>query len=295
MYLIGKVTGINTSDGMLNITVEDKENNIYNLKISNEAGADIKINDVYDFDCFVDNREGRIHYNVASFSNVREFDYEKKRDALRDFYKSTPVSAEESEKIIYDYIERIQNDNIKQITLKVLNKFHDDFFLYPAATKMHHNYVGGLSYHVIGMLELAEAMLKIYPYLNPDYLYAGIILHDVSKTEELTDPVVPQYSAEGQLIGHLVMGAMEIKLAAKELGIEKAEEALVLEHLLISHHGVPQFGAARKPMIAEALLLWYIDTIDSKFRVLEEELPKIEEGDFTQPIAVLDKTKFYKI
>ena len=295
MFLIGKVTGINTSDGMFNLTVEDKENNVYNLKITTEAGADIKIMEVYDFECTVDNRDGRIRYTIEKFSNVREFEYEKKRDTLREFYKSSPISALDSEKIINEYIDRIENENIKNIAIRVLNKFHDDFFLYPAATKMHHNYVGGLSYHVIGMLELAESMLKIYPYLNSDYLFAGIILHDVSKTKELTDPVVPQYSTEGQLIGHLVMGAMEIKLAANELGLENTEEALVLEHMLLSHHGVPQFGAAKKPMIAEALLLWYIDTIDSKFRVLEEELPKIMDGDFTQPIAVLDKTKFYKI
>ena len=295
MFLIGKVTGINTSDGMFNLTVEDKENNVYNLKITTEAGADIKIMEVYDFECTVDNRDGRIRYTIEKFSNVREFEYEKKRDTLREFYKSSPISALDSEKIINEYIDRIENENIKNIAIRVLNKFHDDFFLYPAATKMHHNYVGGLSYHVIGMLELAESMLKIYPYLNSDYLFAGIILHDVSKTKELTDPVVPQYSTEGQLIGHLVMGAMEIKLAANELGLENTEEALVLEHMLLSHHDVPQFGAAKKPMIAEALLLWYIDTIDSKFRVLEEELPKIMDGDFTQPIAVLDKTKFYKI
>lgn len=295
MFLIGKVTGINTSDGMFNLAVEDKDNNLFNLKISTEAGESIKITDVYEFECTLDNRDGRVRYNVEKFTNVREFEYEKKRETMREFFKSSPISASESEYIINDYLNRIKNENIRRITEKVFDKYHDDFFLYPAATKMHHNYVGGLAYHVIGMLELAEAMLKIYTYMDSDYLFAGIILHDVAKTKELTDPVNPAYSTEGQLIGHLVMGAMDVKLAATELGLADTKEALVLEHMLISHHGVPQYGAARKPMIAEALLLWYIDTIDSKFRVLEEELPNIDDGDFTQPIAVLDKTKFYKI
>ena len=160
---------------------------------------------------------------------------------------------------------------------------------------MHHNYIGGLSYHVIGMLHLADGFINTYNYLNSDYVYAGIILHDIAKVLELTEPINPQYSTEGQLVGHLVMGAMEIKMASKELGYEDSEEALVLIHMLISHHGVPQFGAAKKPMVAEAMLLWYIDSIDSKFRVMEDELNNTNEKEFSQPIGVIEKTKIYKI
>lgn len=97
------------------------------------------------------------------------------------------------------------------------------------------------------------------------------------------------------MLGHLVLGAMEIELQAKELGYADKEEALMLEHMLISHHGQPQFGSAKKPMTAEALVLWYIDTIDSKFRVLGEELEKTQSGSFTDNIGVLDRTKIYKI
>ena len=72
------------------------------------------------------------------------------------------------------------------------------------------------------------------------------------------------------------------------------KEAMLLEHMLISHHGQPQFGSAKKPLTAEALVLWYVDTIDSKVRTLEDELNKIDEGEFTQPIGVLDKQKMFK-
>ena len=160
---------------------------------------------------------------------------------------------------------------------------------------MHHAYVGGLAYHCIGMLHLAEGFIENYPYLDRSYVYAGIMLHDIGKAIELTGIVHTEYSVKGQLLGHLVLGAIEIGSAAKDLGYQDKDECMLLEHMLISHHGVPQFGSAKKPMTAEALVLWYIDTIDSKFRVLGEELSKTESGKFTDGIGVLDKSKIYKI
>lgn len=295
MKIIGKIIGINSSDGLINLSVEDNKKEVYNLKISTLHVECFKVMDVFEFECTLDNRDGRVRYNIDSYKNVREFDFKEKVESLTDFYKSSPFKLVDAEKEINKYVNKIENKILKDLVNYLLNKFHDDFYIYPAATKMHHNYIGGLSYHVIGMLHLADGMLDTYKYLNSDYVYAGIILHDISKTEELTDPITPQYSDDGQLIGHLVMGAMEVKLAAKELGYLNTEEVSILIHMLISHHGLPQFGAARKPMIAEALLLWYIDSIDSKFRVIEEELNNTNSKEFTQPIGVIEKTKLYKI
>ena len=295
MKVIGKIVGINSSDGLINLTVEDKNKEVYNLKISNIYADKFKVTDVFEYECTLDNRDGRVRYNIESFKNIKDFEYEDKAEALHSFYKSAPFSIKEAENEINKYVNKISNNILKDIVNYLLDKFHDDFYIYPAATKMHHNYIGGLSYHVIGMLHLADGFLNTYNYLNSDYVYAGIILHDIAKVNELTEPITPQYSTEGQLVGHLVMGAIEIKMAAKELGYLDSEEALVLIHMLISHHGVPQFGAAKKPMVAEAMLLWYIDSIDSKFRVMEEELNNTEEKEFTQPIGVIEKTKLYKI
>ena len=295
MEVIGKIVGINSSDGLINLTVEDKNKEVFNLKISNIYADKFKVTDVFSFECTLDNRDGRVRYNIESFKNVRDFEFEEKAEALHNFYKSAPFSIKEAETEINKYIDKISNKILKDLVNYLVDKFHDDFYIYPAATKMHHNYIGGLSYHVIGMLHLADGFLNTYNYLNSDYVYAGIILHDIAKVHELTEPINPAYSTEGQLVGHLVMGAMEIKMAAKELGYEDTEEALVLIHMLLSHHGVPQFGAAKKPMVAEAMLLWYIDSIDSKFRVMEEELNNTEEKEFTQAIGVIEKTKIYKI
>ena len=294
MQVVGKISGINTSDNMINILVTDSNNNIYNLKTDQNTGSKFSINDVYEFDVIVKEGE-RTQYFINSYKNIMDFEFDKKNESLRNFYNSSPVGVKELEDDINNHIKLIKNKIIKEITEKLINKYHDDYFLYPAATKMHHAYIGGLAYHSTSMLKLAEGVINAYPYLNSDYIFAGIMLHDIGKIKELSGIVSPEYSDEGQLIGHLVLGAMEIKLMAKELGYENTKEAMLLEHMLISHHGMPQFGSAKKPLTAEALVLWYIDSIDSKIRTLETELDKIGEGEFTQPIGVLDKQKMYKI
>jgi len=294
MQVVGKISGINTSDNMINILVTDSNNNTYNLKTDQNTGSKFSINDVYEFDVIVKEGE-RTQYFINSYKNIMDFDFDKKNESLRCFYNSSPIGVKELEDDINNHIKLIKNKIIKEITEKLITKYHDDYFLYPAATKMHHAYIGGLAYHSTSMLKLAEGVIKAYPYLNSDYIFAGIMLHDIGKIKELSGIVSPEYSDEGQLIGHLVLGAMEIKLMAKELGYENTKEAMLLEHMLISHHGMPQFGSAKKPLTAEALVLWYIDSIDSKIRTLETELDKINEGEFTQPIGVLDKQKMYKI
>ncbi len=294
MRIIGKISGINTSDNMINLSVTDNNSNVYNLKINQEYAKSFAINDVFEFD--VEEKIGeRTQYFINSYKSILDFDFKEKNDSLRTFYNAAPLSLDELEKLINDYLKAIKNKIIKDIAKKLIDLYHDDYFLYPAATKMHHAYIGGLAYHSVSMLKLADGVIAAYPYLNKDYIYAGIMLHDIGKIKELSGIITPEYSAEGQLIGHLVLGAMEIRSMAEKLGYQDTEEALVLEHMLISHHGMPQFGSAKKPLTAEALVLWYVDSIDSKLRVLETELEKIESGDFTQPIGVLDKQKMYKI
>ena len=293
MELVAKVCGINTSDSIYNLTVKDKLDNTYNLKISNIDG--ITQGYTYLFNLESASKDGRDYYLIKSFKDIALLDSEEADKYLRDFYPASPISLKESIKQIYDYLNRIDNKIIKDIAVDILDEAKDKFFIYPAAAKLHHNYVGGLAYHTLGMLKLSEGFLLNYPYLNKDYLFAGIVLHDIGKIIELSGIINTEYTIEGQLLGHLVIGAMKVKEVAAKLGYDKTKEALLLEHILISHHGVPQFGSAKKPMTPEALVLWYIDTIDSKFRVLGEVLEKTETDTFSEPVGVIDKTKIYKV
>ena len=291
MEFIGEIKAINTSDGIFNLACINKDGETKNLKL--DQNNKITIGELYKFDYEVVEGE-RTSYHVKSFVRVLDLPFEEKNKHLREYYKSAPLECNDAKQEIDKYISMLDNKIIKDITVYLINKYEEKFFLYPAASKMHHAYIGGLAYHSIGMLHLADGIIENYPYLNKNYVYAGIMLHDIGKAIELTGCVHTEYSLRGQLLGHLVLGALEIEDAAKALGYENTKECLILCHMLVSHHGIPQYGACKKPMTAEALVLWYIDTIDSKFRVLGEVLEKTEPDSFTEPIGVLDRQKMYK-
>jgi len=293
MDLIAMVKGINESDELTNITVVNEIGTIYNLKINNYDNS-LKKEHTYLFNYHVKEGNERNALIIDNFKEITELPFEEENSALRLFYSKSPIELKDAENIVNSYIDKIENKIIKDITISLIKKYHNQYFIYPAAAKMHHAYVGGLAYHSIGMVKFAEGFIENYPYLNKDYIYAGILLHDIGKVKELTGVMDTAYSLDGQLLGHLVLGAMEIEEEAKKLGYQGKEEIMLLEHMLISHHGLPQFGACKKPSTPEALVLWYIDTIDSKFRVLGEFLEKTEPGNYTEPIGVLDKMKVYK-
>ncbi|MDE7263088.1 MAG: HD domain-containing protein [Anaeroplasmataceae bacterium] len=291
MEIIGKVAAINTSDGLSNLSIVDQEGTLWNIK----APLDkiFYIGHVYIF-TVKKNIGERVSYLVEGVQSVEELPIKESDQLLRRFFPKSPYTLEESMDMVYSVIEGIGNVVIQGITKSLLDTYQKQFFLYPAASRMHHTYVGGLAYHTIGMIKLAKAFLENYPYLNADYLYSGIILHDLGKTKELTGIEATEYTLDGQLLGHLVIGALEIGKTAEILGYGTTKEVQMLQHMLISHHGQPQFGAAKRPMTPEAVALWYIDTIDSKFRVLGEELDKTQSNHFTESIGVLDKVKIYK-
>ncbi len=291
MQIVGKVVAMNTSDGLLNVSIVDEAKETWNLKANLEEP--FQIGHIYIFEVSQSFKE-RISYTIESYQAVSDLDMTSSDAYLRKFYAGSPISLEEAVEIIQNSIEEIQNPVIHDITKKVLEQKKKQFFLYPAGSRMHHTYVGGLAYHTIGMLRFAKTFMENYPYLKSDYLYAGILLHDLGKTDELSGIEATEFTLDGQLLGHLVIGALEINKAAESLGYGNKDEVKILEHMLISHHGQPQFGAAKRPMTPEAVALWYIDTIDSKFRVLGEELNRTESKHFTDTIGVLDKIKIYK-
>ena len=294
MEVIGIVTSISTSDGVFNLVVSDKDKAITHLKIMPNEAENIKIGKAYSFKYEAVYGPERVSYRVTSFTNVEDLPFELQDETLRLFFKGSPLSIDDAEKEISKYIDKIDNPIVKDITKYLIDLYHDQYYIYPAAAKMHHAYIGGLAHHSIGMLHMSEGFIDNYPFLNKDYVYAGIMLHDIGKAIELSGAVHTEYTVKGQLLGHLVLGAIEISNAAAHLGYQNKEEAMLLEHMLISHHGVPQFGSPKKPLTAEALVLWYIDTIDSKFRVLGEELERTKNGEFTEAIGVIDKSKIYK-
>lgn len=212
---------------------------------------------------------------------------------VHDFLETAPLTPEEMMETITQYVFEMRNPNLQRITRYLLRKHQDAFLHYPAATKNHHEYVSGLAYHVVSMLELAKAIAKLYPSLNTDLLYAGIILHDLGKVIELSGSVAPAYTMEGTLLGHISIMISEISEAAKELGIE-GEEVIILKHLVLSHHGKAEWGSPKPPLVKEAEILHYIDNIDAKMNMIDRALERVEPGEFTEKIYALDNRSFYK-
>jgi 3'-5' exoribonuclease len=212
---------------------------------------------------------------------------------ISDLVPSAEKSKEELYEELSPYIFEITNPNIQRITRYLLKQHREAFLVYPAATKNHHDYVSGLLDHVVSMLRLGKAIAELYPTLNKDLLYAGIILHDVGKVVELSGPVGTVYTPAGNLLGHITIMVNEIAMAAKELEIE-GEEVVLLQHMVLSHHGKEEWGSPKRPMLKEAEILHYIDNIDAKMNMLNRALSKAEPGEFTERLFPLDNRQFYK-
>ena len=153
------------------------------------------------------------------------------------------------------------------------------FKLAPAAKSMHHAYLGGLLEHSVSVAELTSVISSRYPDLDRDLLIVGAVLHDIGKIHEFTYDLVIDYSHEGRLLGHMVLGVqiLEDKIA----GLKKfpEEEALLLKHMILSHHGETDLGAVRLPMTREAFVVHMADDLDAKMNSLNRILATRKEGD----------------
>lgn len=212
---------------------------------------------------------------------------------IHDLVPSSTTPKEELYDELTQYFFEIKNPTIARITRHLLKKHHEQILVYPAASKNHHDYASGLLDHVVSMLRLGKSICEIYPTLNRDLIFSGIILHDIGKVIELTGPVATAYTIEGNLLGHITIMVNEIGQAARELGIE-GEEVMLLQHLVLSHHGKEEWGSPKKPMIQEAEMIFYIDNIDAKMNMLTRALDKTQPGEFTERLFPLDNRSFYK-
>lgn len=212
--------------------------------------------------------------SVVDASSVRIDDFLARTD------KDTKQMFEEVTKIV----GRIKNPQLKAM----VNEFMADaelmekFCNAPAAIKMHHSYIGGLLEHTHNMLRVAVAILPLYPEVQADLVLAGIFLHDIGKTEELSYDMAFSYTDSGQLIGHIVKSLLMINQKADALrtkGTQIEQPAMdALGHIILSHHGEYEFGSPKLPATAEAFMVYYIDDLDAKIDQVKAAIDK-EPGD----------------
>lgn len=239
----------------------------------------------------IEQYNGRDQFRVAQIRPASSTD----DYCLADLVPSSSVGGEQLFNMIKERVNAFENNDLKQIVSKIIDEKREKLIVYPAALRLHHAMVGGLMYHTMSIVRMAEEICKIYPNINKELLLSGIILHDVAKTWELetsSTGLAKGYSVEGELIGHLVKGAMYVSDAAKELGID-SEVVTLLEHMIISHHGEPEYGAAVRPMFLEAEILSALDSLDATIYEINAATSKIEAGSFTDRQWALDNRKLY--
>jgi len=236
-------------------------------------------------------------YNGADqlkIERIRHTTPEDNVDAA-DFVKTAEYSGEQMYDFLFSLAENFKDSELKQIVTAILSDNRLSLLYWPAAFKLHHAIRGGLLLHTVSIVRLAEKVCEIYPFVDRELLISGAILHDIAKlTEfEVADTgIATGYSVEGNLLGHLTMGAMVIEKYAQKLGISQ-KVAMLLEHMVISHHGEPEFGAAVRPMFIEAELLSELDLMDSRVYEMREALTNVKENDFSSRIWAMDNRKLY--
>ena len=207
----GKTNG-NNKTNYLTITLQDKTGAI-DAKLWNakpEQMTSLKIG------CVVEVKGDVIKYGEDLQLKVEKIDIisTEQSDQLL-FLKSAPYSTEELHQKITYYLNQIKDETIHQITKALYEEHYEKMIVYPAASRNHHEFVSGLAYHTVSMLQMAEGIANIHSSLNTDYLYSGILLHDLGKIVELSGPVVPEYTLAGKLLGHISISQSMIASKAK--------------------------------------------------------------------------------
>lgn len=254
------------------------------IKDEFEAGCTVKVSG--EVDSFGSNPQVKIDSMEKVILNY---------DEMAKLVESAPIGSDEMFNFVTETISAMKNSDIKTITEVLVDKYKDKFKVYPAAKSFHHAMKGGLMYHTYTMLKNAKKLTDTYTFLNKDLVFAGVILHDICKTEEMECNdigVVESYTTDGQLLGHIIQCICEIDNVSRRLEI-KSEVPLLLKHMVLSHHYHPEFGSPKYPMIPEAELLHYLDIVDSRMNQMETAFKGTKENEFSSRVRMLDNRNIY--
>jgi len=220
--------------------------------------------------------------------------------ALEEFMPATEKNTDQMFARIGKILAQIKNPHLKGL-MEVFLADEELMRLLrtaPAAVALHHAYLGGLLEHTLAVMELGLGVVDLYPELERDLVLAGLFLHDIGKTSELDHQISFKYSDQGQLLGHLVTGALLVQKKIEVLN-QKATKPFPavlrdsLEHIIISHHGVREFGCPVLPATPEAFAVHYLDNLDSKVTLCFSEVKKGSgSANWTNYIRALESPLF---
>jgi 3'-5' exoribonuclease len=190
---------------------------------------------------------------------------------VQDFVPSGITAPNEVFNEVLDYVNNIENEQIKSILLSTLNdiELKPLILKIPAAKTIHHAYIGGLIDHILSICKLMKNVSEIYPSLDKDLLIFGAIYHDIGKVKEFSLDQGIQYSTEGRLVGHMAIALEILDSKIRELNSFDEELKHVLKHIILSHHGKLEYGSPKRPKFLEAVVVSMIDELDSRINSIE--------------------------
>jgi 3'-5' exoribonuclease len=280
-------------DTYLDFTLSDSEGEI-NAKLWN---YNENLHGVYDANTLVKVRGTISVYNGSDQFRIERIRPVSSEDGVKieDFVKSALYDGD----AMYDELFAIASDfkdrELSLLVTTILSERRIPLLYWPAAFKLHHAIRGGLLLHTLSIVRLCKQVCKIYTFVNEELLISGAILHDIAKIDEFEvadSGIATGYSVKGNLIGHLAEGAIIVRETANRTGVSE-ETSNLIEHMLLSHHGDPEFGAAVRPMFIEAEILSELDMLDARIYEMKEAVEAVETGEFTGRVWSMDNRKLY--
>ena len=252
----------------LNIRLKDKTGELDGKVWDNAVEFDqqFKKGDVIYIEGRAANYKNLIQISVI---NIKKVPWEEVEPS--DYLPAVKADVQEMFNELLGYVEKINNKFLKTLLNAFLQKEETSslFQRAPAAKGFHHIYLGGLLEHTLSVVRLLEKVADHYPVLNKDMLITGGILHDIGKIYEFSYNNIIDYSDEGRLVGHIVMGVEMINKKITTIDDFPPQLALELRHIILSHHGEFEFGSPKRPKTLEALVVHYIDDLDAKFNAFQ--------------------------
>ena len=223
---------------------------------------------------------GRLQLQVEHIRRVNPA--QDKADGFReeDCVWSAPRSADEMWAELEELIQHVRDDAIRELLTQVTRRHAGKLRIWPAALTVHHAYRSGFLEHILSVARAALVLGAAYG-ANQDLLTAGALLHDIGKLEELDYDLSTSYTREGNLVGHVALGAMMVRSAIAAIPDFPDAQRTHIEHLILSHHGHKEFGAPVEPMTIEAMILSAADDLDAKINQVRQALAEDGDGEFT--------------
>lgn len=236
-----------------------------------EAAVDFEQGDVVKVKAQVCRYQERLQLKIERIRLALEGEYE-----MADFLPHTTKDVGAMWQELNGFVESFTDGHLKALLRAFLDDpaIADGLKEAPAAAKMHHAWLGGLLEHMISLLGICDLAARHYPHINRDLLLTGAVLHDIGKIRELRWNKSFDYTLEGQLVGHITIGIGMIEAKIAQLPDFPPRLRVLVEHMVLSHHGKHEFGSPKLPMVPEAILLHYLDDIDAKMQTVRSEFER---------------------